>query len=201
MQQFLEIIPVVLFFFAYYNKGNSLELFGYTIEFDGIYTATAILMIATLIHLILTWAITKKVEKRLLLLALVIIVTGGLTLFLQNNKFIQWKPTLFNWVLALAFIIAPFFGGKKTLMERMLGSQLTLPGLAWLKLNKLWIANFIIVGALNLVVAYGFSESAWVSYKLYSSIIFTLLVTLFSAIILMPYLKADKINQRHTDDD
>ena len=83
----------------------------------------------------------------------------------------------------------------------MLGSQLKLPGLAWLKLNKLWIANFIIVGALNLVVAYGFSESAWVSYKLYSSIIFTLLITLFSAIILMPYLKADKINQRHTDDD
>ena len=189
MQQLFEILPVVFFFLAYYFKGYSFELLGHTFETGNIYTATGVLMIATVLHLLLTYAFTKKVEKRLWLLALVILVTGGLTLVLHNNKFIMWKPTLFNWALAIAFISAPLFGNKKTLIERMLGGQLELPHLVWLRMNRVWIANFVIVGALNLVVAYGFSESFWVSYKLYSSIGFTLLITVITGFIIAPHIK------------
>ena len=189
MQQFFEFIPVVLFFFAYYLKGYSVELFGHTLESGNIYTATAVLMLATAVHLILTYVITRRLEKRLILLALVIFITGGLTLILHDNRFIMWKPTLFNWVLAIAFMTAPMFGNKKTLIERMLGAQLTLPHPVWLKMNRLWVANFIIVGGLNLFVAYGFSESFWVSYKLYSSIGFTLLITIITGIVIAPHIK------------
>ena len=80
----------------------------------------------------------------------------------------------------------------------MLGSQLNLPQIAWKKLNQLWIGNFTIVGALNLYVAYNFSESAWVDYKLYSAFGFTILLLILTMIIMMPYIKnQDKNNEKN----
>jgi len=104
--------------------------------------------------------------------------------------FIQWKPSIFNWALALAFGISQFVGDKN-LMERTLGSQLHLPKVIWTRLNLIWVTNFFIVGTLNLVVAYGYSEETWVSYKLYSAIGFTLLLTILTALIISPHLKDD----------
>lgn len=75
-------------------------------------------------------------------------------------------------------------------MERTLGSQLELPKQVWTRLNLLWIANFTVVGALNLVVAYLYSEEAWVSYKLYSAIGFTLVLTVLTALLVSPHLSA-----------
>lgn len=193
MQQVLELIPIVLFFISYAQNGEVWQLGSWTLEFNGIYTATAILMIATVIQVLITYIIQRKIEKRLWLLALVVLVTGSLTLILKNNIFIQWKPTLFNWALALVFILAPFFGEKQTLMQRMLGSQLELPKQVWQRLNNLWIVNFILVGGLNLVVAYLYSEAFWVSYKLYSSIGFTLAISILTAILISPHIKDQDI--------
>ncbi|NRB42739.1 MAG: septation protein IspZ [Pseudomonadales bacterium] len=195
MQQILELVPILLFFISYAQDGQTWELFNYSHTFNGIYSATAVLMIATVIQVLLTVVITKKLEKRLILLAAVVLITGSLTLILKNNIFIQWKPTLFNWVLAIVFLLAPFFGEKKTLMERMLDNQLQLPKLIWHRVNYLWVTNFIIVGTLNLVVAYSFSEAFWVSYKLYSSIGFTLLISILTAIIITPYIKDESANE------
>ena len=106
--------------------------------------------------------------------------------------FIQWKPTIFNWVLALVFGASQFIG-EKNLMERTLGSQIHLPQPVWNRLNLLWVANFTIVGGLNLVVAYGFSEQTWVSYKLYSAIGFTVLLTILTALLITPHLKDEQL--------
>ena len=61
--------------------------------------------------------------------------------------------------------------------------------MVWLRLNLLWVTNFTVVGALNLVVAYRFSEATWVTYKLYSSIGFTLVLTILTAIMISPHIK------------
>ena len=116
------------------------------------------------------------------------IVFGGATLAFRNQMFIQWKPTIFNWALALVFTASQFIGDKN-LMERTLGSQIHLPKPVWTRLNVLWVGNFAIVGALNLVVAYGYSEETWVSYKLYSAIGFTVLLTILTALLISPHLK------------
>ena len=97
--------------------------------------------------------------------------------------------------LALAFGASQFIGGKN-LMERTLGSQIHLPHAVWTRLNLLWVTNFIIVGGLNLVVAYGFSEEAWVSYKLYSAIGFTLLLTILTALLISPHLKEEQVTEK-----
>jgi len=190
MKQIAEFVPIALFFIVYQLDGERISVAGWTYQFNGIYSATAVLMAATVLQVLLSYALTRRLEKRLLWLLLAVLVFGGATLVFQNQLFIQWKPTIFNWVLALAFGASQFVGDKN-LMERTLGSQLHLPKPVWNRLNLLWVANFLLVGGLNLVVAYRFSEQAWVSYKLYSSIGFTLVLTVLTALIISPHLKDD----------
>jgi intracellular septation protein len=188
MKQIAEFIPIALFFIVYQFDGQSISLFGWHYQFDGIYSATAVLMIATVLQVVFTYALTRRFEKRLMWLAAAVLVFGGATLFFHNQMFIQWKPTIFNWALALAFGLSQFIG-EKNLMQRTLGSQIHLPRPIWTKLNLLWTANFTIVGGLNLFVAYGFSEATWVSYKMYSAIGFTLVLTILTAVLISPHLK------------
>jgi intracellular septation protein len=119
-----------------------------------------------------------------------VVVFGTATLVLRDQRFIQWKPTVFNWVMA-----ALFFGSQlvseKTLLERLLGQQLVLSEVIWKRLNALWVTNFIVVGALNLYVAYQYAEAFWVSYKLYSSIGFMVLMILLTLMIVAPHLKSE----------
>lgn len=198
MKQFAELIPVVLFFIAYQMDGSTLALGAWEYRFDGIYSATAVLMLATVVQVAATRLITGHVERRLLLLAAAVLVFGGATLLLRNQLFIQWKPTIFNWALAAVFIGTRWWSGRG-LMERTMGTQLQLPAIAWRRLERLWIANFLVVGALNLFVAYRFSEATWVSYKLYSAIGFTLLLSALTVILLMPYLREDAAREANED--
>ena len=188
MRQILDLIPLILFFIAYKMDGQSLELLGYSHTFDGIFSATAVLMIASTVQVAMIKLLTGTVEKQLLWLFAVVVVAGSATLILRNDLFIQWKPTVFNWGMAVV-LLASLFIGKKSLLERMLGQQLQLPKLAWLRLNQLWITNFTVVGALNIYVAYNFSQAAWVDYKLYSAFGFTLLLMILTMVSIFPHIK------------
>ena len=193
MKQIFELIPLILFFITFKMDGETLQLLNFSYQFDGIYSATAVLMAATATQVVLTRLITGQVEKQLLWLFGIIVVAGSATLILRNDIFIMWKPTVFNWGLALV-LLGGMFLGKKSLLEKMLGQQIQLPAAAWLRLNQVWIANFLIVGSLNLYVAYNFSQAAWVNYKLYSSIGFTLVLMIITMIIVVPHIK-DKADE------
>lgn len=188
MRQILDLIPLILFFVTYKMDGDTIQLLGFSYEFDGIFSATAVLMASTAVHLVITRLITGKVEKQLMWLFVVIMVAGTATLVLRNELFIQWKPTIFNWGLAIV-LFGSLFIGKKSILERMLGTQLELPGQAWTRLNQLWIANFLIVGGLNLYVAYNYSEATWVDYKLYSALLFTVVLLVLTMLIVFPHIK------------
>jgi intracellular septation protein len=194
MKQLAEFLPIALFFIVYQLSGESIALGSWSYTFDGIFSATAVLMAATVLQVVLTYALTRELEKRLMWLLLAVMVFGGATLLFRNQMFIQWKPTIFNWALAIAFGTSQFFGDKN-LMERTLGSQIHLPKPVWTKLNLLWVSNFAIVGGLNLVVAYNFTESAWVSYKLYSAIGFTLVLTILTAVLISPHIKEEELTE------
>ncbi len=192
MKQLAEFIPIVLFFIVYQLQGQTISIAGWEHTLDGIFSATAVLMIATVIQVVATYAITRVFEKRLLWLLLAVLVFGGATLIFRNQLFIQWKPTIFNWALAIAFGASQFIGDKN-LMQRTLGSQIHLPNRVWTRLNLLWVADFIIVGALNLFVAYRYSEDTWVTYKMYSSIGFTVILTVLTALLISPHLKEQQL--------
>ena len=190
MRQLLELLPLVLFFGAYQMNGDTLTVGGWSYTFDGIFSATAVLMISTALTWLASSLLGKRNDKRLMWMTLAVLLFGAATLILRDQRFIQWKPTVFNWVLATVFLGSQFIG-KSTVLERVLGGQLTLPRLIWTRLNVLWISNFTLVGALNLIVAYRCEEAVWVSYKLYSSIGFTLTLMLLTVAIVAPHVKDD----------
>jgi intracellular septation protein len=190
MKQLLELLPLVLFFGAYQMDGDTLTVGGWSHTFDGIFSATAVLMISTALTWLISSLLEKRNDKRLMWMTLAVLLFGAATLILRDQRFIQWKPTVFNWVLAAVFLGSQFIG-KRTVLERVLGSQLSLPRPIWTRLNVLWIGNFALVGALNLFVAYRFEEAVWVSYKLYSSIGFTLALMLLTVAVVAPHVKDD----------
>ena len=190
MKQLLELLPLVLFFGAYQMDGDTLTVGGWSHTFDGIFSATAVLMISTALTWLASSLLEKRNDKRLMWMTLAVLLFGAATLILRDQRFIQWKPTVFNWVLAAVFLGSQFIG-ERTVPERVLGSQLSLPRPIWTRLNVLWIGNFALVGALNLFVAYRFEEAVWVSYKLYSSIGFTLALMLLTVAIVAPHVKDD----------
>ena len=190
MKQILEFLPIVLFFGAYQMSGETLTVGAWSHTFDGIFSATAVLMIATIAVWLIMLAITRRNDKRLMWMMVAVVVFGTATLVLRDQRFIQWKPTVFNWVMAVLFFGSQFVG-KKTLLERLLSQQLVLSEVIWKRLNALWVTNFVTVGALNLYVAYQYEEAFWVSYKLYSSIGFILLMMLLTVMIVAPHLRSE----------
>ena len=191
MKQILELLPVVLFFVVYQMDGKTLAFAGYEYQVEGIFTATAVLIGATCVQVVLVRLIDGVWEKRALWTLLAVVVFGGITLLLRDETFIQWKPTVFNWGLALVFAGFQIFG-ERSLLQRLLGSQIELPGMVWTRLNWLWIANFTVVGALNIFVAYRYDLDTWVSYKLYSAIGFTLLLAIITAIMISPHIDSSE---------
>ena len=152
MKQLLEFFPLVLFFGTYQLSGETLSVGDWSHTFDGIFSATAVLMISS----VFVWAIgslmSRANDKRLMWMALAVVIFGSATLILRDQRFIQWKPTVFNWGLAVVFMASQFFG-EKNLLQRFMGHQLKLPSRVWGRLNALWIGNFALVGTLNIVVA------------------------------------------------
>ena len=199
MKPILEFLPIVLFFGAYQMDGETLSVGAWSHTFDGIFSATAVLMVATVSVWLVMLAITKRNDKRLMWMMFAVVLFGTATLVLRDQRFIQWKPTVFNWVLAALFFGSQFVG-EKTLLERLLGQQLALQEVIWKRLNALWVANFLLVGGLNIYVAYQYEEAFWVSYKLYSSIGFTVLLMLLTVIIVAPHLKSEEQNADPTRD-
>ena len=187
MKQLLELIPLLLFFITYQMGGKTVEVGNWSHTLDGIFSATAVLIAATCIQVALTWLLTRELEKRLLWLLVAVCVFGGATLLFRDQTFIFWKPTVFNWALALVFG-GSHFVGDRNLMERALGRQISLPGEVWTRLLWLWAGYFALVGTLNIIVAYQFSEAFWVSYKLYSALGFTLLLSVVTAFMIMAHL-------------
>lgn len=190
MMQLLELLPLIAFVLSFRMKGETLDIAGYQYQFDGIYSATAVLMVATVLQVLIVWLWKREVEKRLLWLLATVMVFGAATLILHNQLFIQWKPTIFNWVLCLVLLGSHWFT-EKNLVQRMLGQQLELPAPVYKRLTFIWAGYFFIVGALNLVVAYLFSEAFWVDYKLWSAFGFTVIIAIVTGIVLAPHIKEE----------
>jgi len=190
MKQLAEFIPIIIFFVIYKMDGSTISFMDWSHTVDGIYSATKALLVATFFILPLQWWLTGYLEKRLLWTSAAVFVFGGATLFFKNELFIQWKPTVFNWGMAIAFAVSQFWGDKN-LIERLMGSQIQIPRAIWQRICWVWVAYFSMVGALNLFVAYQFSEATWVSYKMWSFIPLTFFIMVITALIMSPSLKAD----------
>ena len=131
-----------------------------------IYLATKMAMVLAVVQLIASRMRYGKIKRMHLFTCIAIILFGGLTLALHDPAFIQIKPTILNWGFALVFLAAPLFF-KKNLLKMMLGEKIVMPDFAWSRLNLMWVAYFVIVGAANLYVAQTYSLEVWSSFRFF----------------------------------
>lgn len=171
MKQFLEIVPVALFVGIYFYSRD-------------IYLSTAVLMGGICAQLIFEYILFKRIEKKSQIIFWIAMTFGGATLLFRNELFIQWKPTIINWIFA-AVLLGTQWLGKANLLKRMLDGQLHLPDQAWRILNTGWSLGFILAGVLNLIVAFNFSLEFWVSYKLFGGTALTFLYMVITIIYLV----------------
>ena len=155
MKLLLDFFPIALFFAAF--------------KLWGIYAATGVLMAATTAQMALIYWIDKKLTTMHKVTLLLILVFGTLTLVLQDDRFIKWKPTVFYTAIALALAVA-LWGFGKDILKAMLGAQITLPAAVWQRLNVLWIGYSLFMAALNGYVVLYYSTEAWANFKLWGYI-------------------------------
>ncbi|MCG8435624.1 MAG: septation protein A [Gammaproteobacteria bacterium] len=168
-----DFFPVILFFAAF--------------KLYDIYVATGVIIVASLAQVSITWLRNKKVQKMHIITAVLVLVFGGVTLLLEDEIYIKWKPTVVNWLFAIAFIISAFIG-EKPIIQRMLGGEIQLPRHVWQWLNWMWVTFFAVLGVINLVVVYNFDTSMWVNFKLFGILGLTLIFVLLQGLYIARYL-------------
>lgn len=180
MKLLFDFFPIILFFVAFKIKG--------------IFFATGVAVAAGVAQALFQFIKKKKVDPMLLTSTLLLMVFGGLTLFLRNEMFIKWKPTLLYWLFAVSFAVARVFFNKN-LIKLALEKHASAPEYIWDRLNVSWMAFFALIGALNIYIAYHFPTNIWVNFKLFGlmglMIGFIILQSVFLAKYIKPETKTD----------
>jgi intracellular septation protein len=163
MQLLFDFFPVIAFFIAY--------------KVADIYVATGVIIVAVLIQTAIQWVRQRRLNTMHVTSAVLVLVFGGLTLAVHDEEFIKWKPTVLNWLFALAFLASQFIG-QEPVVQRLLKTNITLDRPLWIRLNLMWVLFFLLMGAVNLWVAYSFDENTWVNFKLFGMLGLTLVFVL-----------------------
>lgn len=179
MKKFLfDLFPLILFFLAF--------------KFADIYVATGVAMAAVVLQIL--WIKLRKhpIEATHWINLTVIVVFGGATLFFHDDTFIKWKPTVLYWLFASILLGARLFTGRN-IMRRIMGEKITMPDVAWNKLNDSWAGFFIFSGVLNLYVAFSgnFTESQWVNFKVFGLMVLLILFVVIQSFWLGRHMQTD----------
>jgi len=159
----LDFGPLVVFFTTY--------------KFFGIFPATAALMVATTVSIVVTYTLTKKVPIAPLVTGALVLIFGGLTLWLNSEFFIKLKLTIIEVLLGSGLLIGLAMG--KPLAKDVMGAALELPDASWRTLTWRLAFFFFFIGALNEVVRNTLTTDDWVTFKVWGV---TALFFLFSAV-------------------
>jgi intracellular septation protein len=172
-----DFFPVLLFFVAF--------------KLYDIFVATAIAIIASFIQVGFYWLRFHRFETMHLITLGIIVIFGGATLLLKDELFIKWKPTVLNWLFALVFLGSHFIG-KKPIVQRMMANAITLPAAIWHRLNLVWVVFFIVIGFINIYVAYNFETEIWVNFKVFGILGLTLAFVVMQSFFIARHIKPDE---------
>ena len=186
MKQFIDFIPLLLFFIVYKIEPRIVEIAGHSLTFGGIFSATAMLIASSVVVYGILFFKQRKLEKSQWLTLIACLVFGSLTLAFHSETFLKWKAPVVNWLFALVFAGSHFIGNT-LLIKRVMGHALTLPDAVWTRLNLAWIAFFVFCGAANLFVAFTFQDY-WVDFKVFGSLGMTVLFLIGQGIYLSRHL-------------
>ena len=185
MKLLFDFFPLLIFFAAF--------------KLADIYVATAAAIVATLIQIGLFWWRHRRFETMHIVTLVIISVFGGLTIALHDDTFIKWKPTIVNWLFGV-IVLGSHFVGRKSAIERLMGAQISLPKPVWSKVNASWGIFFLLMGLLNLYVAFYYKLDAaeevrrdiWVNFKVFGMLGLTLLFSVGQMFFLARYIDPEQ---------
>jgi intracellular septation protein len=182
MKFLFDVFPVILFFITYkWGESHTDTAQSLVVQYlssfvsgatpsasqSPILLATAVTIIASVMQISYLLLRKKKVDAMLWISFIIIAGFGGATIYFDSETFIKWKPTVIYGCYAASFLLGQFIF-KKNLLKATMGTQLTMPDPIWARLSLVWVAYFITMALVNYYVAFNFSTSTWVSFKLYS---------------------------------
>ena len=175
MKFLYDLFPVALFFVA--------------IQIWDIFVATAVAIGATIVQVGWLLVRRKKVQPMLWASLAIIVVFGGLTLYLRDKTFILWKPTVLYWLFGSVLAGGALLG--RNLIRALLSEQMRLPEPIWARLNWSWVGFFAFMGIANLYVAFNYSEKIWATFKLFGGMGLMFLFVIVQSLVLAKYLHDD----------
>ncbi|MDT3735259.1 MAG: septation protein A [Denitratisoma sp.] len=177
MKFLFDLFPVILFFIAF--------------KVSGIYVATGVAIAATFAQIGWLLARGRKVDTMLWVSLAIIVLFGGATLWLQDETFIKWKPTVLYWLFG-AVLAGATLVFRRNLIRKLMEEQIALPERVWGRLNASWIGFFAFMGAANLFVAYSFPTETWVNFKLFGGMGLMLAFVVGQSLLLAKYIEEEK---------
>jgi intracellular septation protein len=175
MKFLYDLFPVALFFVA--------------IQIWDIFVATAVAIGASIVQVGWLLVRRKKVQPMLWASLVIIVVFGGLTLYLRDKTFILWKPTVLYWLFGAVLAGGALLG--RNLIRALLSEQMRLPEPVWTRLNWSWVGFFAFMGVANLYVAFNYSEKIWATFKLFGGMGLMFLFVIAQSLVLAKYLQDD----------
>ena len=174
MKLLIDFFPIALFFAVF--------------KLWGIYPATAVAIVATIVQIAYLRFKLGKVEPMQWVSLGVIVLFGGATLLAQDENFIKWKPTVLYWLMGAALLVGQLLL-RKNLIKSLMGGQVQLPDHAWNTLNWAWSGFFAAMGGLNLWIAYHFDTDTWVNFKMFGGLGLMLLFILVQAVYMSRFMQ------------
>lgn len=171
----LDLGPLFVFFAAY--------------QFLGIYVATGVFMVAVLVALALDYILERKLSPVPIMTAVLVLIMGGLTLYLKNAVFIYMKPTALYLIFGLTLLGGMAF--NRLFLKYLLSLGFEMPDKAWRTLTFRYGIFFLALAVVNEIVWRNFSEATWVAFKFWGVTPLILLFSLSQAPFLMRHQVED----------
>ncbi len=197
-----DLFPIIVFFVAYKLGDANAEatrafMAGIGLpqpvgggEKPGIYLATVLAIVASFGQIAWVKLRGQAIETMMWVSLGLIVVFGGATLWLHDESFIKWKPTVLYWIFSGIIFGAAAFG--RNVIKSLMQAQMELPDPAWSRLNASWGGFFAFMGLANLFVAFNFSTDTWVDFKLFGSLGLMLVFVVAQSMMLTKYLDKEE---------
>lgn len=179
MKLLFDFFPIIVFYATFYFTGKNF------------YFATGAFLVAAFIQIIYSLIRYRKVEKMVLIAFGLGVVFGGATILFHDPTYLKWKVSIVYWLFFIVLLGSQYFT-EKPIVQRLMevglkDSDMHIPDIIWPRLNLIWALFFFAMGIVNLVVAYFFSTTVWVNFKMFGLLGILLLFTILQGIYIMRF--------------
>ena len=158
----LELGPIIAFFVAYLALRDKVFTIGGT-DYSGFIIATACFVPLLALTTFLVYRLTGKLSKMQIMTLVLVVIFGGLTVWLNDERFFKMKPTIIYTLFAAILGFGILRG--QSYLHAVMSELLPMTEVGWMILTKRVAVFFLCLAILNEIIWRNFSTDAWVNFK------------------------------------